>query len=417
MKNSIIITFLFLFCFMVKIFGQTELPTINDLMQKGNYTEALVVLEKLNVGDSTQTDVLQKQALCNLKLGRTNQARKLYQALLLRNPDSIDNLMQLTTVYEKEYNLLSAIKTCQKLNALDTLNIFYLKELARLSIRMEHPQEAIPYLKKAISIDNQDIESLTSLANLYLNRAEHCLASPLIETAFLLDSSSVRVRHLRSRLSYVSFNYQGVVGDILFTMSLGDSTTYYQRLLGRAYYYLDSLNKSVATFKRLINIGEKAENIYAGLAFAQLRLGKGKDDIIVLSEANNNFNKAIEEGTSNQIPDYKLGIADVNDKLGDTEYAIRLFRELMTTRPKALVRLGEIYEIKKQDKDLAILHYQEYIKACGKQKTSTLDCKFVETAQKRIDYLNKSLKINTLMEVLTQDSVKTELDTTRHDEK
>ena len=118
---------------------------------------------------------------------------------------------------------------------------------------------------------DKDLESLASLSNLYLNKGDTDLAKPLVNTAFQLDSSSVRIRHLRSRIAYISSDFQGVVKDILFTMGLGDSTAYYQRFLGTAYYYLDSLPKSIATFKRLIMKGEKTENVYAGLAFAQLK--------------------------------------------------------------------------------------------------------------------------------------------------
>jgi tetratricopeptide (TPR) repeat protein len=414
MKNLIIITLFFSIIFSVKTFAQNESISINELMQKGQYAQALVALEKLNTGDSTQTDILQKQALCNLKLGRINQARKLYQTLLSRNPDSVENLLQISAIYEKEYNLIEAFKTYQKLNSLDSLNTFYWKELARVSIRMERVQEAVLYLKKAISIDNRDLESLASLSNLYLNKGDEDLADPLIKRAFQLDSSSIRIRHLRSRISYISSDFQGVMKDILFTMSLRDSTSHYQRLLGTAYYYLDSLPKSIATFKRLIRIGEKTENVYAGLAFAQLKLAKGKEDMEIY-EAGNNFYTAIDLGTSDRISDYEIGLADFYDKLGDTDLAIRSFTKLLQNRPKAVFRLGEIYEKKKQDKNMAILYYQEYIKACGRQKKPTADCNFIDLAKSRIKNLDPSIKIELPQNFTVKDSVEIAVDTVRHD--
>jgi tetratricopeptide (TPR) repeat protein len=416
MKNYILITLLFTFLFSAKIFGQNEASSINELMQKGQYAQALIELEKLNVGDSTQLEILQKQALCNLKLGRIAQARKLYQTLLLKNPDSIENILQIATIYEKEYNLSEAFKSYQKLNTLDSLNTFYWKELARVSIRMERAKDAISYLKKAVSIDDNDLESLASLSNLYLNKGDEVLAKPLIKKAFELDSASIRIRHLRSRLSYISADFQGVMKDILFTMSLGDSTAYYQRFLGTAYYYLDSLPKSIATFKRLINVGEKTENVYAGLAFSQLKLANGKEDETIY-EANHNFSEAIDLGTSDRISDYEIGIADVQDKLGQTDYAIRLFTKLLQTRPKAVFRLGEIYEKKKQDKDMAILYYQEYIKACGRQKKPNFDCNFIDLAKSRINALDSNLKVELPQTVVAKDSTEMVVDTVRHDEK
>lgn len=414
MKNYIIYILLFIVIFSAKTSGQNETLSVSELMQKGQYAQALVELEKLNIGDSTQIDVLQKQALCNLKLGRIAQARKLYQTVLFKNPDSIENLLQIASIYEKEYNLLETFKAYQKLNSLDSLNTFYWKELARISVRMEQTKAGISYLKKAISIDNKDLESLASLSNLYLNKGDTDLAEPLVNTAFQLDSSSVRIRHLRSRIAYISSDFQGVMKDVLFTMSLGDSTAYYQRFLGTAYYYLDSLPQSIATFKRLIMRGEKTENVYAGLAFAQL---KSTNNVDILYEANNNFSDAMELGTSDRISDYEMGLADVQDKLGNIDYAIKLFNRLLQNRPKAVFRLGEIYEKKKQDKEMAILYYQEYIKACGRLKKPTPDCNFINLAKSRINSLNPKLKLELPQIIIAKDSTEMEVDTVRHDDK
>ena len=119
-------------------------------------------------------------------LFRSAQTRKLYRIILLKNPDSEDNLLQIATIYEKEYNLSEALKAFKKLNALDSLNTFYWKELARVSIRMKRTKDAILYLKKALSIDDQDLESIASLSNLYLNKGDEDLAEPLIKRAFKL---------------------------------------------------------------------------------------------------------------------------------------------------------------------------------------------------------------------------------------
>ena len=199
-------------------------------------------------------------------------------------------------------------------------------------------------------------------------------------------------------------------------MSLGDSTAYYQRLLGTAYYYLDSLPKSIATFKRLISVGEKTENVYAGLAFAQLKFAHN-EELMALNEANNNFYEAMDLGTSDRISDYEIGMADVQDKLGKTDYAIKLFTRLLQSRPKAVFRLGEIYEKKKQDKEMAILYYQEYLKTCEKQKKPTQDCNFIDLAKSRINTLNPKSKTELPQIIVAKDSIEMIVDTVRHDDK
>ena len=412
--KKLILTLLIIFSlFQIKTFAQNDSQSVDILMQKGEYLQALNILEKMNVGDSTQLEIVQKQAFCNLKLGRLFKAKKLYYSALQKNQNSSEILLQIALISEKENNYVEGFKSYQKLNQLDSTNIFYWKELARMSVRLERSKEAITYLKKAVTLDENDLESVASLANLYLNIPQDDLAEPLVRKGFNLDSSSIKVRYLRSRLSYRGSDFKGVRKDIMYAMSLGDSTAYYQRLLGTAYYHMDSIPQAIATFKRLISVGEDTENVRAGLAFALLKSTENNQDI--LFEANRNFNEAINLGTSDRISDYKLGIADVYDKNGDTELAIRSLQHIINSRPKAVFRLAEIYEKKKNDKEMALIFYQEYIRACGKVKKPTADCNFIELATRRINELNPKLQLQLPKIMAQKDSTAVEVDTVRHD--
>ncbi len=412
--------FLLIFVFFLfdnqKVKAQESLISINELIQKTQYSQALVLLEKLNIGDSTQAEILQKQAFCNYKLGRFVQAKKYYQLLLLKNLDSQDINYQLAVIADKESNGQKSYSLYQKLTKLDSLNTFYWKELSRTCVRTGRRKEGISYLKKVLTLDSLDLESITDLANIYMNDGTYELSDPLIDKAMILDSSSIKVRHLRSRTFYIDSDYQGVRKEILFTMAQGDTTAYYQRLLGTSYYYMDSTAQSIAVFKRLLRVGEKTENVYAGLAFAQL--ASTENDEKILFEADRNFYEAQDLGTSERLSDYALGKADILDKLGDTEYAIQSFLKLIEQRPKAILRLGQIYEKKKNDKELALLYYQEYIKACKRLKKPSPDSKYIDLAMKKIKELNPSLKIEApKIQTTLADSTLMEKDTSRNDEK
>ncbi|PWK27446.1 hypothetical protein LV89_01760 [Arcicella aurantiaca] len=414
MKNLHIILLIICCLFSVRLFAQNENNSINDLIQKGQYAQALSYLEKLNIGDSTQSEILQKQALCNFKLGRLSQAKKLYYSALSKSPFSAEILLQIAVVAEKDYSLVETLKTFQRLNQLDSTNTYYLKELARINARMERAKLGISYLQKAIEIDNKDIESVVSLANLYLNDSKDDLAEPLIIKGFELDSSSIKVRHLRSRLFYRKSDFYGVKNDLLFTMSLGDSTSFYQRLLGTAFYQMDSIPQAIAVFNRLLKIGEDTENVRAGLAFAQLKSTENNVDI--LRESTDNFYLAIDLGKSDRLTDYELGLADISDKLGQTETAIHRFHNLVNSRPKATFRLAEIYEKKKNDKEMSLIFYQEYLRVCRTMKKPNADCNFVDLANRRIANLKTNKPTEIPKVIVAKDSVEMVVDTVRNDE-
>lgn len=102
MKNLILFSLIMVGVCQVKTFAQSDIQSINDLMQKGQYSQALILLEKLNFGDSTQTEILQKQAYCNLKLGRLTISKKLYYSALQKSPEVSDILLQIATIGEKK---------------------------------------------------------------------------------------------------------------------------------------------------------------------------------------------------------------------------------------------------------------------------------------------------------------------------
>jgi tetratricopeptide (TPR) repeat protein len=168
-----------------------------------------------------------------------------------------------------------------------------------------------------------------------------------------------------------------------------------------------------AAFRKLLKVGEDTENVRAGLAFALLKSTENNQDI--LFEANQNFNDAIDLGTSDRISDYELGIADVYEKNGGVDFAIERLQKIINYRPKAVFRLAEIYKKKKKEKGMALIFYQEYIRACGKVNKPTADYNFIDLATRRINELNPTLKLELPNVTVQKDSNQVAVDTVRHD--
>jgi tetratricopeptide (TPR) repeat protein len=243
---------------------------------------------------------------------------------------------------------------------------------------------------------------------LYLNKGDDELANPYIEKGIKIDSSSVKIRQLRARAKYRISDFIGFINDIEYTMAQGDTNNYYQRSLGKAYFNIDSLGKSIDVFSRLLRIGENTEIVKAGLGFAYQKL-PSKDNQNLL-KAYSNFYDAIKIGTSDQISDYLIALADINieqngnEKL--TELAIQNYKDIIKkyARPIAVYKLANVYETKLKDHELAIIYFQEYIRMCEIEKRFKYDCRFKDEANQLINSVDKTFKIRKQFPIYTSDT-------------
>lgn len=392
------------------MYAQTS--DLNNLLQRGQFQKALPILDSLSSEDSLNIDLIQKRALCYLKSGNQAQAKKLYQKALILDPDGQESNLQLSYIFEQEGNPLKALAFFRKLYQLDSSNTFFVKGIAKNLIRVNRRKEGIAFLKKAIQMDSLDVDSVSELANIYLNDQKDDLAEPLVKKAILLNESSIRIRQISTRLAYRKKDFEKVRQEVNYMMSLGDTTALYQRLLGTAYFNLDSNARSLEIFQRLVRIGEESETIRAGIAYAFLGSAKTTDS---LNEAIDNFNQAIELGSSDAISDYKLGIAEVFSKKGEFTIAISLFKEVYNVykRPKAVFRLGEIYEKNLKDMRLAESFYREYLRVCQASGIGSADEKYVELVTKKLKERHPQI-VAEPVQFLSSDTLLVKKDTLRN---
>jgi tetratricopeptide (TPR) repeat protein len=385
------------------VFAQTRpaadpLAEAQEATRRGQYAQAIPLLQKAATDTANLTAALQL-AYAYQRTGAWAAAKRGYESLLQRRPNLPEALNQLAVISEREANYNKALGLYRRLLAQDTTDAYFLKMVGSLHSRLGQSAMAMKFYQRALRSAPDDLEAMGELAALYLNDGKKDkLAQPLIERGLKLDPNSVKFLQLDSRLSYRLGAFLDVIDDIEKTMALGDSASYYQRLLGTAYYQVDSLRKSIRTFGRLLKLGEDTEPVHAGLATAYLLAMKpiptdsvGK--VFRISEAQSHFRLAIERGTSARIPDYLMGQADAMEKdRFPLEMVIKQFRQVYDKyqRPKALYRLGQLHET--QNPDLAAIYYREFRDVCGDPKKAAkagTDCLFIAPVQARLNELRK----------------------------
>lgn len=387
LKFKLSFLLVFLFATINQTIAQDSLSIATDFISKKQFSKAIQILERLNYSDSAQVNILEKRAFCYQKLGQLHNAKKTYELLSTLKPESQEILNEILGIALKQGNVNETITNLNKLLTFDSTNAYYLKELGKILFKINKFDAGIITYKKALKYNPDDLEGLTDLANVLLNKAEDVTAIPLINRAFALDSNMVKVRQLQARLAYRANDFKEFIKEIEFTMTKGDTTAHYQRLLGNSYLQIGDLKKSKAVYDRLLVSGENSEVVMAGLAYIAAR-----SDSSQLFTAYYNFDKAIELGTSDRIAEYKVEMADIMNKLGETNNAIKLYREILEKYqlPIANFRLAEIYETKKNDKTLAAIYYQNYIGICDVVKKTDPGCRFKDLAFERSKNLIKN---------------------------
>ncbi|MFT4031743.1 MAG: tetratricopeptide repeat protein [Siphonobacter sp.] len=401
---------------------------IQELSRKADYAKMIPLLEKLAEKDTANRAIPLQIAVIQQKLGRWGQAKKVYETILKQEPNQIEALNQLALLAEKDYQYAKALTYYQKLIQLDSTNAFFYKQGAFQHVKLSQALKAIPYYQKALKINQQDLESVAELARIYLDEYETQKAISYIDLGLSIDSNSVRILQLDSRASFRMEAYERTVTDIEKTMALGDSAAYFQRLVGIAYYQIDSLQKSLRTFNRLLKVGDNSEPVHSGLGNVYLLLAKkdtaGWTDHYM--QALKHFKEA-EQLALTRVPDYQMGIADVyalGKKNWSMKTAIQSYQKIYNEykRPRALYRLGELYE--KLEPELSSIYYKEVIDLCSKlnkdfTKANPIhlqECTCTTTAKERLKLL-KVPNPPTLLSAekpVVQDSSLIAQDTTDH---
>lgn len=375
------------------------LAEAQELTRRGQYAQAIPLLQKAVAADTANATAALQLAYAQQRTGAWAAAKRGYETLLQRRPTLSEALNQLAVISEREANYNKALGLYRRLLAQDTTDAYFLKQVGSLHSRLNQPKLAVKFYQKALRFAPNDLEAMGELATLYLNdTGKEKLAQPLVERGLKLDPTSVKFLQLDSRLSYRLGAFLDVIDDIEKTMALGDTASYYQRLLGTAYYQVDSLKKSIRTFERLLKLGENTEAVHAGLGTAYLLATKPVPADSVgkafrVGPAQGHFRLAIERGTSASIPDYLMSQADAMEKDGfGLAMVASQYRQVYEKykRPKALYRLGQLHEQK--DPELAAIYYREFRDVCGDPKKAAkvgTDCVFILPVQARLNELRK----------------------------
>lgn len=347
-----------------------------DLMANFQFDKAQTLLSECYIREPENVDYLLKIAYCNQQSGRYPDALIFYNKVLTLDSLNTNALSSIGSIYERTSNYRQAERYYRQLIQIDTSNAYYYKRNAYVAQRLNKVLQSVIYFLRAHELNEADIETIDQLSNLYLALNDLESAELMIGRGRNIDPNNVGLLYNQARLEQKRKNHESVAVSIEKAMAQGDTSDYYQMMLGVAYIHLDSVEQAIEHLEAIVDRGKDSEytHHYLGLAY------RSKEEH---EKSIEHFEKAIELGISEKMGDFQADLASVLIEQNNYRSAIAHYREALKYKPAAehLFHLARACDQYYKDKKIAMKYYEQYL--------STDDKKFRNYTEQRIKQLKE----------------------------
>lgn len=381
MKNQFLI---FLFsCLFVSGFAQDKATVYQkkfqeamELMNAFQFKKAQDLLSECYIEYPENVHYLSKLAYCYFQSGRYKDARLFYQEVLKNDSLNTNAISTLGAIYERETNFAAAKKQYERLITIDTSNAYYFKRNGYMALRLGQAIPAIAYFLKAHEISESDIEVLDQLITIYLSMGELEFAERLLEKGLHLDAKNIKLLHNKARLNQKRKEHDQVIEAIELAMEQGDTSNYFQMMIGVAYLHVDSIDQAIFHLEAIVAREKDTEHTHHYLGLAYREKGEKEKSIIHLE-------KAIELGISPKIDIYHSDLAAVFETKYQYKKAAQHFEKAFEYKKKEeyLFHQARNCDLYYKDKKIALKYYKRYL--------ATNDKKYKEYTTQRIEQLKE----------------------------
>lgn len=352
-----------------------------ELMNAFQFDRALNLLSECHIHDQENTTYLLKIAYCNFQMGRYPDASLFYEKVLSIDSLNTNALSSLGSIYERMNNYQEAENQYLQLISIDSTNSYYFKRLGYAAMRLNKPLPGIAYFIRAHELNEGDVEIIDQLSDIYLAMNELEYAEQILQKGLNIDPNNIKLLYNQARLFQKRKDYPTVAFAVEKAMAQGDTSDYYQMMLGVAYLRMDSLDHSVFHLERIVARGKDSDRThhYLGLAY------KALDN---MEKSIEHLEKAIELGISEQMGTYQSDLASI--LLSENQYRAAIDRykkaHQYERNPEYLFHLARACDLYYKDKQPALKYYDQYL--------ASKDQKFREYSEQRIKQLKEIIHLS-----------------------
>ena len=355
-----------IFYSIICIFGSLSLFSQEDIdiaaaqtfFDQQDYLNAIPIYEKCVLSDSLNIDCYEKLSLSAYRLGDTPKARENYLALEKIDSTNKLALSQLANIFEQDKNSPKAIKYYHKLVKYYPENPVYFRKLAQNYQAAGLLTDAFRYYAEAYKKNGRDLFTIKGISEIFISNKQYAEADSIMLKGLEIDTMNVNLHLLIAQSKYRQKVYDSTVHYLDRIKYTIDFSPYYNKMFGYAYIQIDSFEKSIPLLeKSLVDEGSK-EYAHYYLATAYYNLDN-------MEYALYHYNKALEEGISNNVDLYHRSLAKLYNDDNKLKEAIAHYKDAYKygDDPLMLFYLARASEIYYKDKSIALNYYKRYIKS------------------------------------------------------
>ena len=366
-SQNVLFTLLGLLLFSVVVSGQTSVERASntteeryqqalDLISAYQFERAQELLSFCYDADPENIDYLARIAYCNFQLGRYGDAKIFYNKILSIDSTNAIALSSLGNIYEREYNYSEAAAYFQQLLQVDSTNSYYYKRNGRLALKQNNPIGALYFYLKAHQLNEADIEVIDQLSAIYLGMGQLDYAERMLDKGFNLDPKNIKLLYNKANLHNKRKEYTKVIEAVEGAMMQGDTSDYYQMMVGVAYVRVDSADEAIEHLQAIVDREKDTEHTHHYLGLAHFY----KRD---LEKAEEHLRKALEMGISEKMGIYHGDLANTLVAKDDYPGAIEHYQDAYryNPTPRYLFRLAQLSDSYYKDKKIALKYFDRYL--------------------------------------------------------
>ena len=290
------------------------------------------------------------------KLRKYDKAMRVYEELLQTDDKNLVLAYQLGKLYAVKYKLLEAEKLFKDLIKKDATNANYYYQLGLVYGKMKRGNLMLDYFLKAFNNDHTHIKSIYQLAKNFTRIKKKDSAKIFVNKGLELDSLNLNLNKLKINELFRNKKYRKAITVLTLLDSVAPYQLYTNKMLGRSYFNIDSLDLAEKHFNQALGIDIDDFRILTYLG----HISKMKKQY---RYAQYHYWSAITRGRKSRHDEfYSLGLLHL--ELKEAKMAIAMFKASIKESNryyKVLYQLALTSDSFYKDKKIAYKYYEDYL--------------------------------------------------------